>query len=284
MSQQGTRALPPATTPEPSTVPKLRLRAVRKVFETARGEPVVALDDVSFDVGTGEFVCVVGPSGCGKTTLLHLLAGLDRPSGGEVLLDGTLVPGPAPDRALLFQEPALFPWLSVAGNVELALRLAGVPREDRRDRTARWLEAVHLGRFAGAQPHELSSGMRQRAALARALACEPAVLLADEPFASLDAQTREILQNELQGVWQETGVTLVFVTHNVREAVFLADRVLLMSAPPGTLTLEERITAPRPRDYEDVLMAKVTVDIHDHLRKEVAKVVAREIGDRPDRA
>jgi NitT/TauT family transport system ATP-binding protein len=140
-----------------------------------------------------------------------------------------------------------------------------------------WLRKVHLGRFATAQPHELSGGMRQRAALARALSCQPEVLLADEPFAALDAQTREILQRELQEVWSEIRNTFVFVTHNVREAVFLADRVVLMSAPPGTLVAEHRITAPRPRDIEDVLLSKVVVDVHGHLSKEVDKVVAAEI-------
>jgi len=174
--------------------------------------------------------------------------------------------------------------MSVVGNIEFALKLIDIPKADRRERAMFWLQKVHLGRFAGAQPHELSGGMRQRAALARALACDPEVLLADEPFAALDAQTREILQNELQAVWSETRKTFVFVTHNVREAVFLADRVLLMSAPPGTLMVEQRITAPRPREFEDVLLSKVVVDIHDHLQKEVEKVVAAEIGAPPDRA
>jgi NitT/TauT family transport system ATP-binding protein len=155
--------------------------------------------------------------------------------------------------------------------------MIGVPKDGRSDRAMRWLRTVHLGRFADVQPHELSGGMRQRAALARALACQPEVLLADEPFAALDAQTREILQQELQRVWSETRNTFVFVTHNVREAVFLADRVVLMSAPPGTLMAEHRIEAPRPRQFEDVLLTKVVGDIHDHLHREVEKVVAREI-------
>jgi len=177
---------------------------------------------------------------------------------------------------MLFQDPALFPWLNVRANVEFALQLIGVPKDERPDRAMHWLRRVHLGRFANAQPHELSGGMRSRAAIARALACQPEVLLADEPFAALDAQTREILQAELQEVWSETRNTFVFVTHNVREAVFLADRVVLMSAPPGTFVAEHRITAPRPREFEDVLLSKVVVDIHDHLLKEVEKVVERE--------
>jgi NitT/TauT family transport system ATP-binding protein len=232
---------------------------------------------VDLEVRAGEFVCLLGPSGCGKSTLLNLFAGLDRPDTGELLIDGRSIEAPGPDRAVLFQEPALFPWMNVRDNVEFALEMLGLPKDEREDRTMHWLHRVHLGRFAKAQPHELSGGMRQRAALARALACQPEVLLADEPFAALDAQTREILQRELQEVWSETRNTFVFVTHNVREATFLADRVVLMSAPPGTLVTEHRITVPRPRDMEDVLLSKVVVDIHAHLSKEVDKVVAAEI-------
>jgi NitT/TauT family transport system ATP-binding protein len=255
---------------------KLAASGVSKTFRNARGEVVSALGEVDLSIRDGEFVCLIGPSGCGKTTLLNLFAGLDRPDTGEIAMDGKPVTGPGPDRAVLFQEPALFPWLSVRSNVEFALELIGVPRTERTERAMDWLRRVHLGRFANAQPHELSGGMRSRAALARALACQPQVLLADEPFAALDAQTREILQRELQEVWSETRNTFVFVTHNVREAVFLADRVVLMSAPPGRLVAEHRITAPRPREYEDVLLSKVVVDIHDHLLKEVEKVVERE--------
>jgi len=258
--------------------PKLSLRGVGKVYRNARGEKVQAVQDVSLDVAPGEFVCLLGPSGCGKSTLLNMFAGLDRPTAGEVLIDGRPVRGPGPDRTVLFQEPALFPWMSVVRNVEFAMKLVGVHKSERRDRAMFWLGKVHLGRFADAQPHELSGGMRQRAALARALACDPEVLLADEPFAALDAQTREILQNEMQRVFQETGKTVVFVTHNVREAGFLADRVVLMSAPPGTVVVEKRITAPRPRSYDDPALSQVVHDIHEHLIKEVEKVVASEIG------
>jgi sulfonate transport system ATP-binding protein len=256
--------------------PKLSARGVSKTFRNARGGVVSALGEVELDIAEGEFVCLIGPSGCGKTTLLNLFAGLDRPDTGEIEMDGRPVRAPGPDRAMLFQDPALFPWLNVRANVEFALELIGVPKDQRADRAMHWLRRVHLGRFANAQPHELSGGMRSRAAIARALACQPEVLLADEPFAALDAQTREILQRELQEVWSETRNTFVFVTHNVREAVFLADRVVLMSAPPGTFVAEHRITAPRPREFEDVLLSKVVVDIHDHLLKEVEKVVERE--------
>ena len=256
---------------------KLTARGVSKSFRHARGGTVTAVHDVDLEVRGGELVCLLGPSGCGKSTLLNLFAGLDRPDTGELLIDGRSIEAPGPDRAVLFQEPALFPWMNVRDNVEFALEMLGLPKDEREDRTMHWLHRVHLGRFAKAQPHELSGGMRQRAALARALACRPEVLLADEPFAALDAQTREILQRELQEVWSETRNTFVFVTHNVREATFLADRVVLMSAPPGTLVTEHRITVPRPRDMEDVLLSKVVVDIHAHLSKEVDKVVAAEI-------
>ena len=256
--------------------PKLSARGVSKVFRNQRGEVVRALGAVDLDVAPGEFVCLIGPSGCGKTTLLNLFAGLDRPDTGGLFIDGRKIDAPGPDRAVLFQEPALFPWLSVRRNVEFGLELIGTPKDERADITMHWLRRVHLARFADAQPHELSGGMRSRAALARALACRPEVLLADEPFAALDAQTREILQRELQEVWSEVRNTFIFVTHNVREAVFLADRVVLMSAPPGSFVAEHRIAAPRPRQFEDVLLAKVVVDIHEHLLKEVEKVVERE--------
>lgn len=256
---------------------KLAARGVSKSFRHARGGKVSAVVDVDLEVRAGEFVCLLGPSGCGKTTLLNLFAGLDRPDAGELFLDGRPIERPGPDRAVLFQEPALFPWMNVRDNVVFALEMLGLSKGEREDRAMHWLHRVHLGRFAKAQPHELSGGMRQRAALARALACQPEVLLADEPFAALDAQTREILQRELQEVWSETRNTFVFVTHNVREATFLADRVVLMSAPPGTLVTEHRIAVPRPRDMEDVLLSKVVVDIHAHLSKEVEKVVAAEI-------
>lgn len=258
---------------------KLSVHGVSRIFPSARGEPVHALDDVTFDVAPGEFVCLLGPTGSGKSTVLNLLAGLERPDAGEIRMDGRPVTGPGPDRAVLFQDPALFPAMSVQGNVEFALRMVGVAAAERRDAASRWLEKLRLAKFARAQPHELSAGMRQRAALARALACRPEVLLADEPFGSLDAQARELLQEQVQELWADTGATLVFVTHNVREAVLLADRVLLMSASPGTLLEEYRIRSPRPRQLEDPLLARVVVDIHDRLQEEVSKVVARETGE-----
>jgi NitT/TauT family transport system ATP-binding protein len=244
-----------------------------KTRRSTSGDTVTAVDDVTFDVHQGEFVCLLGPSGCGKTTILNILAGLDEPTSGQVLLDGEPIPGPGPDRAVLFQEPALFPWLSVVANVEFALKHVGVVPNERRARAMSWLENVHLTSFANAQPHELSAGMRQRAALARALACDPDVLLGDEPFGALDAQARELLQNEVQRVWVESQgrKTFAFVTHNVREAALLADRVLVMTAAPGRLLEEVRIHAPRPRNLDDALVARVVSEIHEVLMREVNK-------------
>jgi NitT/TauT family transport system ATP-binding protein len=267
-----------------AAVPKVSLREVRKSFDSARGGTVAALDAITFDVAPGEFTCVIGPTGCGKSTLLNLVAGLERPDGGEVAVDGRRVTEPGPDRVVLFQEPALFPWLSVRGNVEFALKRQGIPRDERVRRTTEALRDVHLARFTDAQPHELSGGMRQRAALARALACRPQVLLADEPFGSLDAQSREMLQRQVQDVWRDTNTTFLFVTHNVREAVFLADRVLVMSTRPGRLLSEYRITAPRPRKLEDPMLSNVVVDIHASLVKEVERALVDEASARPDLA
>jgi NitT/TauT family transport system ATP-binding protein len=264
---------------EGPTGPKLALRNLTVSRRSASGDTITAASDLSFDVAPGEFVCLLGPSGCGKTSILNVLAGLERPSGGQALLDGRPITAPGPDRAVLFQEPALFPWLSVRGNIELALELERVPVGERRERANRWLANVHLERWAEAQPHELSAGMRQRAALARALAADPDILLGDEPFGALDAQAREILQNEVQRVWVESEgrKTFLFVTHNVREAVVLADRVFVMSAAPGRLLEEFRIHTDRPRELDDVLVTRVVSEIHELLMQEVDASVAREM-------
>jgi NitT/TauT family transport system ATP-binding protein len=253
--------------------PKIVVRDLVKTRRTASGAVTTALDGVSFEVRLGEFLCLLGPSGCGKTSILNVLAGLDEPTSGEVLVDGRPIEGPGPERAVLFQEPALFPWLSVAGNVSLALKLAGTPSAERASRTRIWLANVGLSSFSDAQPHELSAGMRQRAQLARALASDPDVLLGDEPFGALDAQARELLQDEVQRVWLDRGgrKTFVFATHNVREAALLADRVLVMSAAPGRFVEEVRITAPRPRRLDDVLVARVVSEAHELLMHEVSR-------------
>jgi NitT/TauT family transport system ATP-binding protein len=268
-----------ASQPPVPAKPKLAVRDLVVTRRTASGEVIRATDRLTFEVAAGEFVCLLGPSAAGKTLLLNVLAGLETPTSGEALVDGRPITGPGPDRAVLFQEPSLFPWLSVRGNVELALEFVGVPEAERRDRAQRWLGNVHLERWADAQPHELSAGMRQRAALARALAADPDVLLGDEPFGALEAQARELLQREIQRVWveSESRKTFLFVTHNVREAALLADRVLVMSAAPGRLLEEFRIHAPRPRSLDDVLVARVVSEIHDLLMREVDASVAREM-------
>jgi len=268
-----------ASQPPAPAEPKLAVRDLVVTRRTASGEVVTATDRLTFEVAAGEFVCLLGPSASGKTLLLNVLAGLETATSGDALLDGRPITGPGPDRAVLFQEPSLFPWLSVRGNVELALELIGVPADQRGPRAHRWLTNVHLERWADAQPHELSAGMRQRAALARALAADPDVLLGDEPFGALDAQARELLQREVQRVWLESDgrKTFLFVTHNVREAALLSDRVLVMSAAPGRLLEEFRIHAPRPRSLDDVLVARVVTEIHDLLMQEVDASVAREM-------
>ncbi|MBO3740345.1 ABC transporter ATP-binding protein [Actinoplanes flavus] len=225
---------------------------------------LLALDHVSLTVDKGEFVCLLGASGCGKSTLLSLVAGLDRISGGTLEINGKHV-------ALMFQEAALFPWLSVSGNVELALRLQGVGRADRRKRAGELLEIVRLGGFGGKRPHELSGGMRQRVALARALAQNADILLMDEPFGALDAMTRDILHDELERIWREQELTVLFVTHNVREAVRLGDRVVLLSSRPGRVLEDFKIDHPRPRRIDSTEVAAQAAEITDRLRAEVAR-------------
>ncbi|HVE99524.1 MAG TPA: ABC transporter ATP-binding protein [Mycobacteriales bacterium] len=259
------------------TEPALHVDQVSRRFDGRRGL-TTALADVSLDVRQGEFVCVVGPSGCGKSTLLDLLAGHQRPDTGHVWAHGAEVVGPDPRRMMIFQDHALFPWLSVRQNVELGLRLAGVARAERRRRATGWLERVHLERFADALVHELSGGMRQRVSIARALALDPDVLLMDEPFAALDAQTRDLLHGELQALWRETGKTVVFITHNVREAVLLGDRVVVMTAHPGTIRRIVPVDLPRPRHMEDPGLIDLARGVLADLRDEVPGAPAQAAG------
>lgn len=227
-------------------VPKLMLKKVSKTYASARGQ-TDALHQIDLSVKSGEFVCIVGPSGCGKSTLLKLIAGLDAHTGGEILADGRRVSGPGTDRLLLFQEPALFPWLNVLHNVEFGLKMAGVPEKERREKALGVLELVNLLKFCNAYVHELSGGMKQKVALARALVMEPQMLLMDEPFAALDAQTRATLHEELQQAWLATKKTIIFVTHNIEEAVRLADRVIAFSSRPGRICREIPVNMARPR-------------------------------------
>jgi NitT/TauT family transport system ATP-binding protein len=246
---------------------KLAIDSVSKSFQSASGT-VLALDHVSLQVDEGEFVCLVGASGCGKTTLLNIIAGLEKPDSGNVLADGKPITSPGRDRLVMFQESALFPWLDVFGNVLFGLKLKpNLTNKDRRDVAKYYLELVGLTRFERANIHELSGGMKQRVALARALAPNPRVLLMDEPFAALDALTREQLYGDLQRIWEERKKTIVFVTHNVREAACLGERVLLFSPHPGRIQEEFTVDLPRPRDINSVDLASYATKIIRSLRK-----------------
>jgi len=254
---------------------KLRLEGVGVRFTTRQGS-LTALEDVNLTIHAGEFVCLVGPSGCGKSTLLNIFAGLLRPDTGQVFKDDRPIAGAGPDRAVIFQEGALFPWLTAVQNVEFALKKSIKNRQERRARAMEQLQRVHLSRFAEAHPHELSGGMRQRIAIARALAMDPDVLLMDEPFAALDAYTRDLLLDEVQQIWLETRKTIVFVTHNVMEAVTLGDRVVCMGIRPGRIKQELPITLARPRAMENTDTARIAQRILENLQDEIAKIVREE--------
>jgi NitT/TauT family transport system ATP-binding protein len=252
---------------------KLVIESVSKSFRGTAGR-VLALDRVSLSVAEGEFVCLVGASGCGKSTLLNIIAGLERPDSGTVQIDGKGVTGPGRQRLVMFQEAALFPWLDVLGNVLFGLKLKPhLTKKDRLDVARYYLELVGLTRFERANIHELSGGMKQRVALARALAPNPRMLLMDEPFAALDALTREQLYGDLQQIWESRRKTIVFVTHNVREAACLGDRVLLFSPHPGRVQEEFLIDLPRPRDINSVDLAEHSSEITRAL-KGFAKIEA----------
>ncbi len=235
---------------------RLELRGVSKAYEGSRR--VAALEGINVTIESGEFVCIIGPSGCGKSTLLSIIAGLEPPSSGDVVASGS--------RILMFQDGALFPWLNVRENVEFGLRFeGGLKPALRSERAMQLLRLVHLDGFAEARIHELSGGMRQRVSLARAIAVDPAVLLLDEPFGALDAMTRSILHTELQEIWAQTKKTIVFVTHNVREAVVLGDRVLVMSPRPGRIVAEHRIELPRPRVIDSPPVSALARTIGDEV-------------------
>ena len=246
---------------------KLAIEKVSKSFQTATGR-VQALEDVSLSVSEGEFVCLVGASGCGKSTLLNIIAGLEKPDSGVVLADGKPIAGPGRERLVMFQEAALFPWLDVLENVLFGLKLKpNLTNKDRCDVARYYLELVGLTRFERANIHELSGGMKQRVALARALAPNPRVLLMDEPFAALDALTREQLYGDIQRIWKARNKTIVFVTHNVREAACLGDRVMLFSPHPGRIQEEFLIDLPRPRDINSVGLANYSSKIMRSLKQ-----------------
>ena len=270
----------PAVLPLPaaSSTPKVWLKDISLTYRGNNGSRLLALDSINLQVKAGEFLCIVGPSGCGKSTLLHLIAGLHQPSHGHVLVDDKLVDAPGTDRILIFQELGLFPWLTVGKNVEFGMKMTRVPKSEREEKIRYYLRLVHLSQFQNSYIHQLSGGMRQRVALARALATEPDVLLMDEPFAALDAQTRDLLHDELERIWAETGRTIIFVTHNVREAVRLGDRVALFTFRPGRIKREFDISLPRPRHLEDVTVAKSAREVLDELREEINRSLEAEYG------
>ncbi|WP_030375768.1 ABC transporter ATP-binding protein [Streptomyces rimosus] len=271
LGKPGSRTSAPADTGGAAASYAARIDHVSKSFGRPGAQQHV-LDDISIDVAPGEFVCLLGASGCGKSTLLNLVAGLDGPSAGSIE-----TPGGRP--ALMFQEHALFPWLTAGRNIELALRLRGVPRAERRGEAERLLELVRLKGAYGKRVHELSGGMRQRVAMARALAQDSRLLLMDEPFAALDAITRDVLHDELTRIWQESNdgtagsgsLSVLFVTHNVREAVRLAERVVLLSSRPGRIAREWSVDIPHPRRIEDAAVADLSVEITEQLRGEIRR-------------
>ncbi len=246
-----TLPLPPNSGGPPSMVehPKLSVHGLSKNF-VYQGNPLTVLENVDIELKANEFICLVGSSGCGKSTLLKIIAGLMSPTMGEVRVEGEAVEGPGSDRGMVFQSYSLFPWLTVAKNVEFGLKLQGLPKAERRERIAYYLDVVGLSRFANALPKQLSGGMKQRAAIARALANEPEVMLMDEPFGALDAQTKEQLQQFMQEVWERTHMTILMVTHDVEEAIFLSHRVYIMDSHPGRIRENLHIPLPEHRELD----------------------------------
>ncbi|WP_291683202.1 ABC transporter ATP-binding protein [Blautia sp.] len=242
---------------------KVSIQGIEKKYNTRKGE-VVALNGVNFDIKENEFICVIGPSGCGKSTLLNIIAGLLEPTAGQILVDGKTIQGTGTDRGVVFQQYALFPWLTVKKNVEFGLKLKGLSKDECDSIAMKYLKMVELEKFADSYPKELSGGMKQRVAIARAYAMNPEVLLMDEPFGALDAQTRTQLQTELLKAWQEENKTCFFVTHDIEEAIVLATRVVIMSARPGRIKEVVDIDIPYPRDQE-TKMSERFIELKNHI-------------------
>jgi NitT/TauT family transport system ATP-binding protein len=254
-------------------LPILDLRNVGKVYEL-NDQRIEALRDANLVVEKGEFVCLIGASGCGKSTLLRIVAGFEPPSAGEALMWDKAIAGPAPDRGMVFQDYGLFPWLSVRQNIGFGPASRGLPKAELRALVDRFVDMVGLTRFADAYPHQLSGGMKQRVAIARVLANDAEMVLMDEPFGALDAMTRERLQDELLDIWQRTKLTVLFVTHSIEEAIFLADRVVVMEPGPGRIASEHRIELPRPRDVSspefNAVRRDLSARLHSHHGKKAA--------------
>lgn len=255
----------------------IEINKVSKAFKQRKGENYTVLDQVSFQVERGEFVSLVGPSGCGKSTLLNLIAGFETQYEGSITVNGQSITSPGPDRVVVFQEHGLFPWLTVLDNVAFGLKQRGLSKKDRYELAYEQIKAVHLSKFVERYPHELSGGMKQRVAIARALVMDPEILLMDEPFAALDEQTRYILQKDLEEIWQKTRKTILFITHNIREAILLSERVLVMSTQPGRIKQEFAVQAARPHALDDPLIHSLETKILAVLTDELDKVVQGEI-------
>jgi NitT/TauT family transport system ATP-binding protein len=256
-----------------ATIPILELRGLTKQFEF-NGDRIDALRDANLKVSKGEFVCLIGASGCGKSTLLRIVAGFEKATRGSALMWDRPIEGPAPDRGMVFQDYGLFPWLTVRRNIAFGPTSRGRPRAEIKETVDRFIELVGLQRFADAYPHQLSGGMKQRVAIARVLANDAEIVLMDEPFGALDAMTRERLQDELLDIWQRTGLTVLFVTHSIEEAIFLADRVVVMSPGPGRIDSQMQITLPRPRDvvssdFNDI-RRELSLRLHSHHARKAA--------------
>ncbi len=262
LDRVGTADLSQVPSCPPAPLAAIELREVTKIYGAGRAA-VAALDRIDLHVAPGELVCVVGASGCGKSTLLNLIADLDRPTAGQIAVSGRT--------ALMFQDAALFPWLTVAGNIDLALKLRRIPRAIRRPRVQALLRTVRLEQFGAARPHELSGGMRQRVALARAFAQDAEVLLMDEPFGALDAMTRDLLHDELESLWADRNLTVLFVTHNVREAARLADRIVVLSSRPGRVLTNIEVAIDRPRRIESPEVSELAGTVTEMLREEVSR-------------
>lgn len=257
---------------------KLELKNVTKGFDANHGgNSITALENINMSIEEGQFICFVGPSGCGKTTLLNILAGLDKPTFGEVILNGRPVQETGPDRIMVFQENALFPWLRVIDNIEFGLKMAEVEKGKRREIASHFLDMMQLSKFAEAYTYQLSGGMKQRVAIARALVTDPEVLLMDEPFAALDSQTRDLLMVELQLIWARTRKTIIFVTHNISESVCLGDKVVVFTSRPGRVKKEISVDYRRPRLSEDNNLYHYRRRILDELSNEI--ISARKDGE-----
>ena len=251
----------------------LEVQNVTKVFRSSENEkPIVAVKDLSLSVPRGEFLCILGPIGCGKSTLLNMIAGFERPTKGRILLEGKPITGPGPDRVMVFQEETLFPWMTVLENIRFGLRFKGLSEEEAEEEARRYLSLVGLEKFGDFRPHELSGGMKRKAELARALALDPKLLLMDEPLSSIDAISRMSLLQEILRIWEKSRKTIVYVTHNIDEALFLADRIIVLTARPAQVKREVLIHNPKPRD----LLGSEMIDLKRQLIEELAQSHALE--------